>query len=185
MRFKDARGYVFELRPGAYDKGRKGASALKGPDGKMLWNKGEKSSTVSTAKGLERAVCALPSGDGGGFFVFELEYRGGENAGDIDVMAQRLAVSGELVWNKGERSSTVASSKWLERRPVVLADGQGGFIVVYAATAPKGDFEGDVDLEAMRLSPAGEMMWNEAKQAVDVAAGKGLERNPCAVIAGR
>lgn len=59
MRFKDARGYVFELRPGAYDKGRKGASALKGPDGKMLWNSNfddlEKEIATIERMGFERA----------------------------------------------------------------------------------------------------------------------------------
>ncbi len=154
-------------------------------DGKMMWNDGEKSSVVSTATGLERAVRAVPEADGGAMFVFELEYRGGEHAGDIDVLAQRITAKGEMTWNRGERSATVGASKWLERSPIPLPDGQGGAIVIYTALGPAGgEFEGDVDLEAMRISADGEMMWNEGKQAVDLAAGKGLERNPCAVVIG-
>lgn len=153
-------------------------------NGKWLWNNGKRSAHVSRGAALERAVKIVPAADGGALCVFEAEYRTGEHAGDIDILAQRLSPAGEWLWNEGKRSSTVAASKWLERSPLVVADGEGGAIVIYAATGPPGDHEGDVDLEAMRLSAEGEMMWNEGKQAVDIAAGKGLERNPCVVVVG-
>jgi len=41
-----------------------------------------------------------------------------------------------------------------------------------------------VDLEAMRISAEGKMMWNEGEEALGIAAGKDLERNPCAVVVG-
>jgi hypothetical protein len=153
--------------------------------GQWLWNEGKRSAVVSTGEALERAVRAIPGADGGAILVFEAEYRGGEHAGDMDILAQRLSPKGEMMWNNGERSAMVAASKWLERRPIPVSDGQGGAIVVYAAFGPAGgEFEGDVDLEAMRINGQGQMMWNEGKQAVDVAAGKGLERNPCVVVIG-
>jgi len=153
-------------------------------DGQMMWNKGEVSTVVSSAKGLERLPRAVPSGNGGAVIVFESAYRGGDNAGDVDVLAQRVSAAGELLWDKGERSSVVAASKWRERAPVALPDGRGGVIVVYPGSGPPGEFENDLDVMAMRLDGDGKMLWNAGEKAVDIAAGKAVERNPCAVMIG-
>jgi hypothetical protein len=152
-------------------------------NGKMLWNTGERSATVGSAKGLERGVRIVSGAPGRHIYVFEQEFRGGDHAGDIDILAQVLDDSdGKMLWNNGESSAQVASSKWLEHGVIALPDGQGGAVVIFTATGPAGEFEGDVDLEAMRVSADGQMMWNEGKQAVDLAAGKELERNPCAFV---
>jgi hypothetical protein len=152
-------------------------------DGKWTWNEGKKSVTISSGPALERAVRAIPEADGGVLCAFEAEQRGGDDAGDFDLMAQRLSAGGEMAWNEGDRSVYVASSKWHERRPLVLADGEGGAIVVYPAIGA-GEHEGNEDIEAARISGDGELLWNEGKQSVDLAATDKLERNPCAVVIG-
>lgn len=150
--------------------------------GQMLWNEGKKSSPVGSAKALERTVRGLPMPGGGALFVFELEGREGENVGQVDVMGQRLSADGQMLWNEGKRSAAVCSSKWRETGPILLSDGAGGAIVVLTATGPKGEYEGDQDVEAARLSADGALLWNEGKKPVDIAAGKALEYAPCVVV---
>jgi hypothetical protein len=173
--------FEFEPREG----GNKGdvdimAQRLDG-DGKMLWNKGERSVMVSSGTAVEQGVRGVPLADGGAIFVFDVLFREGENAGDLDILTQRLDADGKLVWNEGERSAVVSSSKWRESGPIPLPDGEGGLIVILPAGGPPGEHEGDIDIEAMRLSGEGKLVWNNGERAVDVAAGKALERNPCAV----
>ena len=153
-------------------------------DGEALWNNAEKSSVVSSSPGLERYPVAVPSGDGGAVVVFEHEFRGGDNDGDVDVFAQRLSPAGEMVWNAGEKSVMVLGSKWLERSPVAFPDGEGGVIVVCASQGPAGEHEGDVDADAQRLNRDGEMLWNGGQRPVEVANSGELELNACGVLIG-
>ncbi|MFQ5811114.1 MAG: hypothetical protein ACE5JM_15960, partial [Armatimonadota bacterium] len=111
-------------------------------DGNMVWNDGERSSTVSSSTNPETSPKSIPSGDGGAVIVFEHEFRDGEHAGDIDVFAQRLDSDGNMLWNDGERSSMVLGSEWLERSPVPVPDGRGGAFVVSAATGSSGKYKG-------------------------------------------
>jgi len=151
-------------------------------DGKMLWNEGEKSTMVSAAPGLERSpsIVSLPNGQV--IVVVEHEFRQGDNAGDIDILAQRVAADSKLLWNLGEKSAMVSGSKWLERSPIALPDGEGGAIVVFPAVGPEGDHEGDEDIEASRISKDGALAWNEGQRSVDVAAGEARERRPSAAV---
>jgi hypothetical protein len=148
--------------------------------GKMLWNDGDRSKTVSSAKWIERAVAALPDGKGGLFAVFESEPREGEHAGDCDVYAQRLDADGAMLWNEGKKSSYVASGKWGEKRPALVSDGAGGAIIVFEQYAPQDNFAGDIDLGADRLTGEGKLLWSttEKNEAADVAVRDDLlERN--------
>jgi len=151
-------------------------------NGKMLWNNGEQSATVSTATGLERGPRVVPLADGQAIVVVEHEFRQGKNAGDFDILAQRLSADGKMLWNKGEKSSMVGGAKWLERSPIALPDGAGGAIVTFPATGPEGEFEGDEDIEAMRISPDGTLLWNKGERSVDIAATDLLERHPSAAV---
>ncbi|MBU0607792.1 MAG: hypothetical protein KKI08_07875 [Armatimonadetes bacterium] len=151
------------------------------PSGDMMWNEGKRSAMVSSSKRLERAPRALPTSDGGAVFVVEAEVREGERVGDVDLVAQRLSAQGEMRWEKGERSAVVSNSKWIESGAVIVPDGMDGAVVIFTMTGPKGKFEGDQDVDAMRVSGEGAMLWNEGKKPVDVAGGEALERNPCAV----
>jgi hypothetical protein len=154
-------------------------------DGSALWNGGEAPQVVSELPGLERAVQGVPMDDGGAVFACEHEFRGGEFGGDIDLLACRVAADGEAVWGDEESARLIASSKWLDRWPLAFADGHNGTIVLYTAIGTEGEWEGDSDLEAVRLSPAGDLVWREGKGPTDVSSGTALERNPAAVILGR
>ena len=152
------------------------------PDGKLLWNGGEKSATVASSKLLERASAAIPDGLGGVIVAFEVEARTGEEVGDSDIYAQRLDADGKMVWNGGEKSSTVAASKWSEKRPVVISDGARGAIVVFEEHGPAGKFAGDLDVGAQRISSDGKMMWNDGQKSASVADSDTLlERAPAAL----
>jgi hypothetical protein len=151
-------------------------------DGKLLWNGGEKSALVSTAPGLERAPQMAPLPDAQAIVVVEHEFRNGENAGDIDILAQRVAGDGALLWNGGEKSTMLSGAKWLERSPLALPDGAGGAIVVCTATGPEGEFEGDQDVWAVRVSGDGKLLWNGGEKSVEVAGSDLLERKPSAAV---
>lgn len=154
------------------------------PDGNMLWKAGERSVAASSAPGLERAVQAIALPDGSAIVVVEHEFRGGEHGGDIDIVAQRLSASGELLWNEGERSAVVSGSDWLERSPLALPDGEGGVIVVFPMIGTEGEWEGDEDIGASRLSADGELLWEGGERSVQVAGTASLERRPSAVVVG-
>jgi hypothetical protein len=151
-------------------------------DGKLLWNDGERSASVSTAPGLERSVQMVPLPEAQAIVVVEHEFRNGENAGDIDILAQRVAGDGTLLWNGGEKSTMLSGAKWLERSPLALPDGVGGAIVVCTATGAEGEFEGDQDVWAVRVSGQGELLWKGGEQSVEVAGSDLLERRPSAAV---
>ncbi|MBM3474864.1 MAG: exo-alpha-sialidase [Armatimonadetes bacterium] len=152
-------------------------------DGNMLWEEGKKSVVVSSAPGLERAPSIVPLPNAQIIVAIEHEFRQGENAGDIDVLAQRLDAEGKVLWNEGETPTMVSGAKWLERAPIALPDGEGGAIVVFPAVGPEGDFEGDEDIEASRISGDGALVWNEGQRWVDIASSDLLERKPSAAVA--
>lgn len=151
-------------------------------DGKLLWKQGEKSVAVASTKQIERAVRGVRASADRFIFVFEMEFRDGESKGDVDLAAQCVDADGNLVWNNGEKSVLLAASKWLERSGVVLADGEGGIVVVYPDAGTEEKFKGDLDVEATRLSADGKLLWNEGKEAAHLADSENLERNPTAVV---
>ena len=153
-------------------------------DGKMLWKDGKESVIVATAKQLEWAPQAIALDRGGALIVFNIKPREGENAGDVDIMAQGLTPSGDLMWNEGKKSSFVASSKWLETLGTILDDGAGGFVCIFTGEGPAGGkFAGDTDVSAMRMSADGKMIWNNGERAVELGDSEELlERNPSAAV---
>jgi hypothetical protein len=151
-------------------------------DGKMLWQEGKQSAVVSSAPGLERAPSMVPLPNAQAIVAVEHEFRKGDNAGDIDILAQRLDAEGKMLWNEGEKSTMVSGAKWLERVPIALPDGQGGAIVIFAATGPEGEFEGDEDVEASRISGDGVLVWKDGERSVDIASSDLLEGKPSAAV---
>ncbi len=149
------------------------------PEGKLLWFEEEKSAIVASSTLLERAPAAVADGRGGVIVVFEVEATSGEEAGDVDLGAQHLDASGQMLWNEGERSEMVAASKWGERRPVVVADGAGGAIVAFEEHAPPGsEFGDDVDVASQRVTSDGQTLWGEDGSLSVSEADDFLERAP-------
>ena len=151
-------------------------------DGKLLWNEGDRSAFISSGTALERSVVALPDGKGGALVACEAEFREGDHKGDIDVLAQRVSADGTLLWNKGESSALVASSRWRERNPVMVTDGRGGAIIIFEQHAPPDAYAGDIDLASERITADGEIPWStEENRAVDISDKDDyLERAPAA-----
>ncbi len=177
---------VFErhARDGEYAGDMDIAAQRLSPSGALLWNDGESSANLASSEFLERNPVAIPDGSGGAIVVFEAEARTGEHVGDTEIWAQRIDAQGKQVWNNGEKSVTVATSVWSERNPVVVSDGQGGVIIVFERYARNGEHTGDVDIAAQRLSPSGQLMWEEGKSSVNIASTGDIERAPYAISDG-
>jgi hypothetical protein len=154
------------------------------PSGELVWGEASKAAEVASAETLETNPHAIPDGAGGAIVVFEYEPRTGENAGDTEIAAQRVDASGKRMWEDGERSVLVAASKWAEKNPALVSDGQGGAIVVFEEHSRSGEFTGDVDIGAQRISASGAVLWCEDKRAASVASNELLERNPAAISDG-
>jgi hypothetical protein len=150
-------------------------------DGKLQWGSATKPAIVTEAKGLDRNPVAVTDGAGGVIVAYEFEPTEGDDAGDIDIRAQRLDSHGHRVWNGGKSSSPVCNSTRLERAPAIASDGKGGAIVVAEAEIRAGKGAGDVDLFGQRISGAGALLWNGGKKSVVVAESDWRERSPIVV----
>ena len=91
-------------------------------DGQVMWSDEGASLAVSTSTYLERWPCIVADGAGGVMVAFEAVAVTGEYAGDWEVLAQRVAPDGTLLWNDGDSSSLISFSRWGERF-VTMAEG--------------------------------------------------------------
>lgn len=149
------------------------------PGGVLLWHQGESSTPVADSTMPERAPAAVADGQGGAIVVFEVELTYDQHKGDVDIGAQRIDASGRMLWNEGEMSSELATSERHERRPVAVADGSGGAIVVFEQHGPPGsNYQGDIDVAAQRISAEGELLWGEEGSLALSEAEQFLERAP-------
>ncbi|MGQ9731050.1 MAG: hypothetical protein ACUVX8_07215 [Candidatus Zipacnadales bacterium] len=152
--------------------------------GTLLWNEGAQSILVSAASGLERSAMTVALPDGSMVVFLEHEFRGGEHSGDIDILAQRISPTGELLWKEGKESVMVAGAKWLERSPFGMLD-DGTLVAIFPMIGPEGEWEGDEDIRAMAISLDGELLWNEGKESTEIAGSTLIERTPKAVVVRR
>ncbi len=153
------------------------------PSGLLLWEEGKASVAVSSGPALEYNLDAIPDGAGGAIVVFQVEARSGEYAGDSEISAQRVDADGNLLWNNGQSSVSVAASVWGEANPVLVPDGQGGAIVIFEQHGRTGEHGGDINIGAQRISATGEVLWGQGP--ADVASTTRLERNPRAIPDGQ
>lgn len=101
-------------------------------------------------------------------------------AGDIDVGAQGVNTEGERAWNP-DVFTAIASGAYLERRSVAVPDGAGGAIVIMQAAAREGQYAGDWEVIAQRVSSDGKLLWEGGERSVVVAASSWWERAPVAI----
>jgi len=141
------------------------------PDGRLLWE--GPGIGVASANVPERAPAIVSDGAGGAIVVFTVFLQ----SGDTDIMAQRIRPDGTLAWHDGARSATVASAEAMEGAPRVVSDGEGGAIVVYEFLL---EDAGHRVVLAQRVSPHGELLWNEGKRGVLLTA-LGLAPGPDAI----
>jgi len=149
--------------------------------GRTGWEGHPGSLPVATAKDFETAPAACEDGAGGAIVAYEYRFASGQDAGDKDIVAQRVDASGKALWNNGDSPVPVASSKGTERHPLVVSDGRGGAIVVYEWLGEKKD----VDLMAQRVDGQGRLLWGEGQRSVAVATSPANERRAVAVPDGQ
>ncbi|MGD9497292.1 MAG: hypothetical protein AB7Y46_13415 [Armatimonadota bacterium] len=152
-----------------------------GPDGSLLWGEGESSVAVASSRWRETRPCAVSDGAGGALVFFQAEATEGEFAGDIDILGQRLSAQGELMWEGGQRSAMVLASEAHELAPAAVADGAGGAIVICQGASREGQYAGDWEILAQRVSPDGEALWNDGNRPAVLASTTLHEMAPCAL----
>ncbi len=149
--------------------------------GEVLWGEGDLPADVASASSLERNPSAISDGRGGAIVVFDVEPRAGEYAGDSEIAAQRINPDGEMMWNGDDGYLLVSFSKWAERNPVLVSDAQGGAIVIFESQARTGEHAGDTDILAQRISPLGDLLWDEGESSLTVSSSPPTERAVVAV----
>ncbi|MFH1463441.1 MAG: hypothetical protein ABIO70_03560 [Pseudomonadota bacterium] len=109
----------------------------------------------------------------------------GPDPATSDIGAQRFRVSdGGLVWSE-KTLLPVSTSRYGERRPVAVGDGEGGLIAVFEAEVPDGPLKGDVDIMAQRVGPDGTLRWGGGDRSLVVAATAAVEASPRLLADGR
>jgi len=119
-------------------------------DGEVLWGQGGK---------------PVPHSGGGGPFILPVESGG---AIIVEIWSQirlwKIDSEGNFMW--GEKGVTVCTTLRLDGSdPVVLADGKGGAIIAWVDNPESGPRD---DIYAQRVSPEGEIMWQEDGVPVSV-----------------
>lgn len=142
--------------------------------GELLFESGVKSRPVAVTERKERSPSAVSDGAAGVIVVYELRL----DDGNTDIMAQRVAPDGCLLWNP--LGNAVASVKRHELSPAVVSDGAGGAIVVFSMALDGGD----VDILAQRIRPDGTLAWHEGKKSAVVATAEARETRPRVVSDG-
>ena len=93
-------------------------------DGEILWQTGGVPICTNTADQSTQAI--LSDGEGGAIFVWEDERRNSEFQ---DLYIQRVRATGEPMWEPN--GIPVFPSESLQSDPILVADGMGGFYVVW------------------------------------------------------
>jgi len=140
------------------------------PDGRLLWNGGQAPVAVTRSDWDEKSPAIVSDGQGGAIIVFEQHAPSGSRyAGGVDLGAQRLSAEGTPLWNGGEKAVTVSAEKWLELTPAAIPDGAGGAIIGFVIEITEGQWKGDTDIYAQRISADGKALWHGGQGAVAVA----------------
>jgi len=145
---------IFEVSAPDGSTGAIGAQRIALSDGASAWQP-DRFTVVSSSAYHEGAPAAVTDGKGGAIAVFEARTPQGPLAGDYDLLVQRIGADGILAWNEAKASTPLANSAQHERKPVLLADGQGGAFVVFERTPPSGAPQ----LSAQRIDQQGELRW--------------------------
>ena len=94
-----------------------------------------------------------------------------ERNGNIDVYAQRIDSSGNLLWNP--QGVPVASGPLYQSEPKLVSDGQHGAIVTWSAHSGTGQ---DGHIYAQRIDGNGNRLWNPE---ITLSTSDQFESNPC------
>ena len=125
-------------------------------NGTVLW--ATNGVALCTATNLQQFPVLVHDGAGGAIVTWQ-DYR----AGAYDVYAQRINVSGDVLWTTdGVAISTETNA---QLRPDIISDGQGGAIITWQDYRDNGN----QDIYAQRINDNGTVQWTENGIAVCVA----------------
>jgi hypothetical protein len=154
------------------------------PDGRTGWIEGNGPVDIAASEQKEMHPVAVSDGAGGAILAFEVEYTSGEYRGDIDILGQRVAASGALLWGDPAHAKVVGAAPGYERNPAAIADGAGGIIVAFEMEPVTGDNKGDIDVLAQRMNRDGQPLWEQGQRSVPVSTSTQSEREPALVADG-
>ncbi len=117
------------------------------PDGEITWY-----TDVCNATGDQENPVMISDGSGGVYVAWS-DRRVEENYWDI--YAQRIAADGTVLW--AENGRAVCTANWNQNHPQIALDSRGDLIVAWE------DFRSgeDVHVYAQKLSPTGELRWEQ------------------------
>jgi len=150
--------------------------------GKKLWGQGQASVPVSNTKHLEKNPCVIADGNNGFIVVNELEPRTGEQAGNTELVGQRLDISGQRTWLEGQRPIVVTGTNLAERNPVAISDGAGGAIVAFELHTLFGKNRGKCDIAVLRLASNGDLLWIKNSNFINLTISEKLQEHSPVVL---
>jgi hypothetical protein len=147
------------------------------PHGQLLWHGGATSTVVASTTLVEVSPAAVADGHGGVVVAFEVTLEDG----DTGIYAQRIDERGELVYQVAGASYAIVldTTARAEHTAHLCALPDGGVIVVSEQVADVSNS----DLVAQRLSPTGQLVWEEGQRVVTVASSLLRETSPRVVAA--
>ena len=149
-------------------------------DGNDLWIDSLEKNVrfIAESAHLERTPHLIRTDDGV-MVLYEIEYRTGQYAGDVDIAATRFNSDGEPVW---EEPVWIANSEMRERFAGSFpSDGKAG--VLFVREGPNGGTEVS-DIYTTLLREDGSVGWSPEMRDLAIAASGHLERNPASVTDG-
>lgn len=154
------------------------ATRVTGTAEQMKW--GDECIQIAVMYPLEsRMIAAIPDGAGGIIVVYE------DKPKDlVEIRAQRINRDGKLVYSTGKEPAPVivaADANWSARRPLVMADGQGGALILFEKRPRAGN---NTDLVIQHLGADGKLHFN-SEAGFEVAATQDSERNAVLVPDGK
>jgi hypothetical protein len=134
-------GEAEEKDGGAYE--RTNYAQRVGPEGESLWDQGGK-----PVPGLGCVRNVVPDGSGGAIIA----------SGGSKLKMQRIDHEGKPMWSEEGITICTTLTSGSGNEPRILADGSGGAIIVWPDNRAA---YGRYDIYAQRISPEGEILWQE------------------------
>ncbi len=152
--------------------------------GRLAWHGGGRSLIVSAGRVHERSPVAVSDGRGGVIAVFEQAVLDGPYAGRVWIAGQRVSRSGQLLWNRGDRSTAVSLGPYVHSALDATSDGRGGVIAVFEGVLAEGDGPATAEVFAQRVDGRGRLLYGLGDQAAPVATSSVPDLRPQVVADG-
>ncbi len=131
-----------------------------GLDGTMLW---AQATVVSEAPGIQSKIRMSPVGNGE--FVFTWQ---DERSGNPDIYAQKINLSGQLLWNDpfSVYNDSSSSDPTQQLNPRIVSTSDNAVVIIWEDKRLDAQ---NPDLFGQKVSSAGQLLWNAAGVAITTA----------------